>query len=336
MIPVHKPVKFFRAGGEAKDRLAGVKGITLAGDHARLDKLHHTVVEHLRMDTKVFKIMLYQQFADNAGDSAHAKLDSSPAFYLLRQQRSDGFVLPSNNSRWKLGNLIFVVLNDIVHLRDINNLIIAPEDPWHVLVDLKDDLFGYLAGCFLTRHRRAEIKVAFLVHRCDFNKGDIHHVLEPLAVHAGSLAESEGDIGAGAVLVIFPLHPAEEPGVMNEMLLEGVMAGDNGMRMLGADFNVLQLFGAGGQFFINQRRKAADSTVVNPHAGLDQSGGFLGRDKLAPVFMGVVFYRHCLSSISLILSIRFWCRPPSNSVLRKSSTITLTFPSPSSAARQQI
>ena len=88
--------------------------------------------------------------------------------------------------------------------------------------------------------------------------------------------------------MIFPLHFAEEPGVVDEMLLGGVDAGDDGMRMLRADFHVFQLFGARRQLFIDERGKAADSAVVNPHAGFHQSGGFFGGNQLALVFFTVI------------------------------------------------
>ena len=75
--------------------------------------------------------------------------------------------------------------------------------------------------------------------------------------------------------MVLPLHFPEEPRVVDKVLLVGVDAGNNRMRMLRPDFHIFQFRGALGQLFIDQRGKAADSAVVNPHAGLHQPGGFL-------------------------------------------------------------
>ena len=72
---------------------------------------------------------------------------------------------------------------------------------------------------------------------------------------------------------------------MDKVLLVGVDAGYDGVRMFRPDFYVFQLGGALAQLFIDQRREAADSAVVNPHAGLHQPGGFFGGNQLALVFL---------------------------------------------------
>ena len=80
--------------------------------------------------------MFYQQLTDNAWYSAHAKLDCGAVDDLFCQQSGNGLIFFGHDSRRKLRDFIFIILNDVVNLREINDLVMAAKDPGHMLVDL--------------------------------------------------------------------------------------------------------------------------------------------------------------------------------------------------------